>query len=170
MAVADAPLVGEAAERVAGLPPDRAAVVAEVLDAYGRRFGDTDVTVGSWHGDWAPWNMNRVGGRLGVYDWERARRGVPVGLDAIHHAFQVALRANGRRVAQAGARAEADAAAPLAVLGVPPSAWPPLFGAYLIELLLRYEDAIGQGVVGPQDPMRGDLTSLLGSLVGVRTP
>ena len=48
---------------------------------------------GRGHGDWTPWNMRRLDGRLVVWDWERSRDGVPIGLDALHYGLLVALNA-----------------------------------------------------------------------------
>jgi hypothetical protein len=160
----------DAVRRAGELDPGRSAIVGELLEAYARRSADVEVAVGAWHGDWAPWNMTRVGGRLGVYDWERARVGVPIGLDAIHMTFQVALRRSGRDVASADARVGVEAAPWLEALGVPISTWPEVYGAYLIELLLRYEDAVADGVLGTDDVIRAGLTRALGRLVGVPTP
>ena len=75
------------AERASG---DRVAEdLGPALDGIERRFGTMELTYGAWHGDWAPWNLAVEGGRLWVIDWEHARRGVPVGLDAVHFRFQV---------------------------------------------------------------------------------
>jgi hypothetical protein len=43
------------------------------------------ITTGTWHGDWASWNMARSGPQVLVWDWEGFRGGVPVGFDACHH-------------------------------------------------------------------------------------
>ncbi len=43
------------------------------------------LSFGSWHGDWAPWNMAPSGSSVLVWDWEGFRTGVPVGFDACHH-------------------------------------------------------------------------------------
>jgi hypothetical protein len=50
--------------------------------------GDTPLTYGSWHGDWAPWNMASLDDSLLVWDWERFTPGVPMGFDALHHELQ----------------------------------------------------------------------------------
>ncbi len=55
--------------------------------------GDMLLRFGRGHGDWTPWNMRRLDGRLVVWDWERSRDGVPVGLDALHYGLLVALNA-----------------------------------------------------------------------------
>lgn len=48
------------------------------------REGDRPLLEGAAHGDWAPWNMATPQGSAVVWDWERFRRGVPVGWDALH--------------------------------------------------------------------------------------
>lgn len=48
--------------------------------------------LGSWHGDWGPWNMNWRGDTPQVWDWERFETRVPVGVDAVHFAAHEQLR------------------------------------------------------------------------------
>jgi hypothetical protein len=55
-----------------------------LVDRSGRRV----LAYGSWHGDWAPWNMASLADALLVWDWERFATGVPVGFDALHHELQ----------------------------------------------------------------------------------
>jgi hypothetical protein len=50
--------------------------------------GRTELSYGSWHGDWSPWNMASVADAVLVWDWERFTTGVPIGFDALHHALQ----------------------------------------------------------------------------------
>ncbi len=50
--------------------------------------------LGTWHGDWTPWNMGPDGDRVALWDWERMRSQVPVGLDALHLHTQQAIRAS----------------------------------------------------------------------------
>ena len=62
-----------------------------LLDAAGRivdSAGKVELTLGAWHGDWAPWNMASLADTLLVWDWERFTPGVPFGFDALHHALQ----------------------------------------------------------------------------------
>jgi len=53
--------------------------------------GHVDLAFGSWHGDWAPWNMASLADNVLVWDWERFTPGVPIGYDALHHALQVGI-------------------------------------------------------------------------------
>lgn len=63
--------------------------LSAILDFVEHRWGGMPIDVGAWHGDWAPWNMSRHGGRVSLWDWERYSEGVPVGFDALHHRLQV---------------------------------------------------------------------------------
>ena len=51
--------------------------------------GDARLVMGSWHGDWTPWNMASTRGGLLVWDWERFTEGVPLGFDALHYSCRV---------------------------------------------------------------------------------
>lgn len=101
------------------------------------RRGDTVLGFGSWHGDWAPWNMAMLADRVLVWDWERFTTDVPVGFDAVHHALQQRLERG------AGARDAVDetvARAPelLAPFGVPVDAAGVTALLYLVDLAARY--------------------------------
>lgn len=67
--------------------PERAAL-AQALNMLTAQAGGTVLTLGCWHGDWAPWNMANTGRGLLVWDWERFTSGVPLGFDALHHWLQ----------------------------------------------------------------------------------
>ncbi|GAA1507904.1 hypothetical protein GCM10009827_022630 [Dactylosporangium maewongense] len=54
-----------------------------------RAAGGVQLTYGSWHGDWSPWNMASLADTILVWDWERFTPGVPIGYDALHHALQL---------------------------------------------------------------------------------
>ncbi|MER5646242.1 hypothetical protein [Streptosporangium sp. NPDC002524] len=67
--------------------------IAEIARVPGDAARGTEGQGFSWHGDLTPWNISRgPDGRLLVWDWERFGTGVPLGLDAVHHFFQRALR------------------------------------------------------------------------------
>ena len=51
-------------------------------------MGHRPVDFGSWHGDWAPWNMGYRDDIVQLWDWERFSSPVPIGFDAIHFAAQ----------------------------------------------------------------------------------
>jgi hypothetical protein len=141
--------------------------LAERLDAAS---GALSVAVGSWHGDWAPWNMAWRGRRLFIWDWERARSGVPVGLDALHFAFQGALAASDRRPREAGRRTLPSAQPILEALGVDARRAAALLSLYLLELSLRFEEATQQGVLDQADPMRHAVFDVASSFVSGDAP
>ena len=58
------------------------------LNALSTRVGPAALVMGSWHGDWTPWNMASTRGGLLVWDWERFTDGVPLGFDALHYSLQ----------------------------------------------------------------------------------
>jgi hypothetical protein len=66
-------------------------VLPAVLEYVEGRYGHRSLSYGTWHGDWVPWNMRRLGDVVYVWDWERSDRCVPMGLDAVHFEFQVNL-------------------------------------------------------------------------------
>lgn len=68
---------------------EEAEKAAEVLSEALDRWGDVEVEVGGWHGDWTPWNTARHShDRWIVWDWERSEGGVPTLFDLIHYRFQ----------------------------------------------------------------------------------
>src|ERR1700729_789812 len=58
------------------------------LGTLAARSGDARLVLGSWHGDWTPWNMASTRGGLLVWDWERFTEGAPLGFDALHYQLQ----------------------------------------------------------------------------------
>jgi hypothetical protein len=125
----------------------RLSTVAEHADGYlldraarriGATAGEVGVEFGSWHGDWAPWNMRPVAGSVLVWDWERFTTGVPMGFDALHFDLQqrISSQSDG-----AGAVRDTLAAAPglLAPFDVTERAAVRLTALlYLIDLAVRY--------------------------------
>lgn len=122
-------------ERGASADDSTRVVLRWMHDLHGRRL----LWHGSWHGDWSPQNLATVDGVLYVWNWERARDGVPLGLDPIHFAFQSAMR-RGRDVRRAVHVAMRRSALTLRALGVPSGDDPLLMACYLAELLVRFEE------------------------------
>jgi hypothetical protein len=112
------------------------ATVREALDTLAVVADDTALTFGSWHGDWAPWNMANTGSGLLVWDWERFTCGVPLGFDALHYWLQTEAAKGDPRLA--ASRCLDRAPRLLTSLGVP--AWQArLTGIlYLADLATRY--------------------------------
>jgi hypothetical protein len=101
------------------------------------RRGDIVLGYGSWHGDWAPWNMAMLADRVLVWDWERFTPDVPLGFDAVHHALQVRLE-RGARARDAVDEVVARAPQLLAPFGVPVDAAEITALLYLVDLATRY--------------------------------
>ncbi|MEV8636000.1 hypothetical protein AB0395_30520 [Streptosporangium sp. NPDC051023] len=103
----------------------------------------------AWHGDFSPWNIACAqDGRLLVWDWERFGTGVPLGLDAVHHFFQRALR---RADPATAARAcLAQALATLAPFGLSAAEARLTAIRYLITLADRHA-ADGHSPLGPPE-------------------
>lgn len=73
----------------------RAAQVRHALDLIGAT-GGPDLAYGSWHGDFALWNLAVLPDTVLVWDWERFTTGVPRGYDALHYHFEDATATRGR--------------------------------------------------------------------------
>ena len=78
--------LGAAVENLAD--DETGAQVRAAFRALTQRAVSAEVPLGAWHGDWTPWNMASVRGRLLVWDWERLELGVPLGFDALHFELQ----------------------------------------------------------------------------------
>lgn len=78
--------------RGSGVRSDR---LSGALDQAERKYSRSVVTLGAFHGDWTPWNMASVGKRVSLWDLEQFRTDVPVGLDVIHYAVNMATSGRG---------------------------------------------------------------------------
>ena len=138
-------------ERTSGLGSSHAEAFSQVLGRIAERYGASTLAFGSWHGDWAPWNMAWHRGRLFVWDWERSHQHVPVGFDALHYFFQVA-----RTMRREGVRAAADASLAHVstlsrALNVSRGSEELVLTLYLLTLFLRYEEGGGLRAQGATD-------------------
>jgi hypothetical protein len=124
-------------------------------------FGDRELAFGRGHGDWTPWNMSVVGGRLVVWDWERAAAAWPVGIDAAHYCLLVALNARG--LAREAAVADTLERAPrvLAGLDVAGADARLIVALELLEMSVRFAEARAAGVAGLRDRFGVPLAALL---------
>jgi hypothetical protein len=128
-------------ERVAALPTGPARDgLAGALDAL--RPAGTELLIGSWHGDWTPWNTAVVADTVLAWDWERFTGGVPVGFDALHYDLQPRALAQVDAAGAAAADSVRRAPGLLAPLGVPAGSAPTVAVLYLVEILTRY---VGDG-------------------------
>jgi hypothetical protein len=137
----DGPYLAGLRDRVAALPAgDTRGALTGALDAL--RETEAELRIGSWHGDWTPWNTAVVADTVLAWDWERFAGGVPVGFDALHYDLQP--RALGHVTEAGAAAADSVRRAPglLAPLGVPARSAPVVAALYLVEILTRY---VGDG-------------------------
>jgi hypothetical protein len=138
-----------ARSRVDAIAPAVDTDVADALRSYAawieRRHGDVELTFGAWHGDWAPWNMARLDGRLVVWDWEHGRPGVPLGFDPLHFHFQLAFIADEDPLQRALVRTRERAAAPLSDLELTAAQAAATTDLHLLEVFLRYQEAMLAG-------------------------
>jgi hypothetical protein len=130
-------------------------------DRVAAAFGDREMAFGRAHGDWTPWNMAEVDGRLAVWDWERAAGAVPVGIDALHYTLLVALNARGLDPPRAVADTLRRAARILPSLDVPAGDAAALMSLELLEMSVRFAEARGAGVAGLNDRFGAALAELL---------
>jgi hypothetical protein len=124
---------------VAGLhDPTMRAALGGVLEDLAPTASATAVTLGSWHGDWTPWNMAAYGDRVMVWDWERFATGVPLGFDAVHYDVQQAVTRGGVAPRAAVHHALARSPRTLAPFGLAPAQARLVASLYLVELAVRY--------------------------------
>lgn len=137
------------------------AALRPAADAIAAAAGDLMLGFGRNHGDWTPWNMRHLEGRLVVWDWERSRDGVPVGMDALHYGLLVAL--NVRKLPPPRAVADVLARAPawLSDLDQPPEAARLMLCLELLEMSLRFAEARRAGVTVRHDRFGAALHELL---------
>ena len=108
------------------------------LDALGTRAGDVQLLMGSWHGDWTPWNMANTSVGLLVWDWERFTHRVPLGFDALHYKLQRDVVPGRRDPRAAAADCIKDAPQTLAALSIDAEASRITAVLYLADLATRY--------------------------------
>lgn len=114
-----------------------ARTLAQAADALVARAGHIELRYGSWHGDWAPWNMACTTSSLLVWDWERFAPGVPIGFDAVHYDLQRRLD-RGAPPGPAVDSTTARSARLLAPFGVDEEAAKITGLIYLVDLATRY--------------------------------
>ena len=146
-----APYVGELASspwwlglrgRIATGVADAAAraELDKAADQIEHSDGRATLEFGTWHGDFVPWNLARLGRRVLAWDWEDSAPQAPVGFDAVHFHVQVAFVA--RRLPLEDAELAARKAGPvLEALGVAPAAHRLVAALHLLELFARHAEA-----------------------------
>lgn len=139
--LASSPVLARLAERIMALPDGvERSLASGSLSRLREAVPDEQLLVGSWHGDWTPWNVAaRQSGGVLAWDWERFVGCVPAGYDALHYRAQRGARSRGGPgAALANTRADVDAL--LGPFGVAFAARQPVLVLYLIELLVRYTE------------------------------
>jgi hypothetical protein len=127
--------------------------VAAGLDRLAPALGDRIWPFGAWHGDLAPWNATWEGDRLHVWDWERADRPVPLGLDLVHNRFMVAMLRDGADLAGAVAAVRSREAATFVALGYDDDDVALVIAAYLLTIRARYAGDARFGALGAAGPV-----------------
>ena len=112
--------------------------LAAAVDRLAVATEATALPFGSWHGDWAPWNMAADGDQVLVWDLERYETDVPVGMDLIHSDLGTRILVPDRDPTDVVARRRERAAALLAPLGVTAEAAPIVFALYLLDVATRW--------------------------------
>jgi len=148
----------DAKQRLAGVDHP---TLNDDMELIAERHGDRELAFGCAHGDWTPWNMIRAEGRLMVWDWERFRRDAPVGQDAIHYAFMVALRQRGQPADEAARHALGATPPLLSAMGATPGDGPLLLLLHQLEMAIRFAEARQAGVTLRHDLFADQLHALL---------
>lgn len=126
-------------ERLAALAPSPYVdVLKSAVERLSARAATTELEYGSWHGDWAPWNMTASDDRIMVWDWEQFETGVPLGFDAVHHHVQRAVVGSALAPEAAFESARVGSAELLSPFGVPPAGAELIVLLYAIEIATRY--------------------------------
>lgn len=72
----------------------------EIVDIYRELSKDTKDGLEFSHGDFAPWNLKKNGGRYTLFDWEHCDYRIP-GFDLMHFATIVEVLLNGKNMEEA---------------------------------------------------------------------
>lgn len=130
--------------------------------------GEQPLELGAAHGDWSPWNMAAVGGKVVLWDWERFRYGVPIGWDAIHYTAEL-HRLSGAKAGEGLRQMIPDVASITHGCGSSTNDPKLVFATYLLDLGQRYlKDGQATGVQ-PRGPISQWLLDPLTELVRTLT-
>jgi len=113
--------------------------IQKLIDTAAEVFGDRTVSVGSWHGDFSPWNMISTADSTALIDWEFADDAMAIGADLLHNRVMTATHLRGeapwrplRVLLDAG-----DDVPELHAMAVPSHQHRPHLLLYLLELMRR---------------------------------
>ena len=124
------------------------------------RWGDQEVELGAWHGDWGHWNMALDRDVVQVWDWERFDTEVPLGFDGLHYAAQ-RVRPEGADLARQQRRFRQDAQEILAKFDVPSTLVRLTLVLYLLEMGVRYAHALSHSATPVLQHRRAWVASML---------
>lgn len=137
-----------------------------VAEAVEQSHGADLVNLGGWHGDWGRWNMGMGDGVLQLWDWERYDPEVPVGFDGLHFAASQSVRSGIREVRRPEESFLRSVPGALAELGVHPGQHDLTLRLYLLEIAVRYVDALTHGATTALQGRTSWVLSLLERLTG----
>jgi hypothetical protein len=163
-ALASSPHWRSTLTRIAGLPQPRgiaATSLAEVAGELERRYGDLELPIGSWHGDWTPSNMAGSGKGLCVWDWERSGPGMPVGMDAGHFGFHIARKVSHLAPKPAAAATLRWIPPVLEAMGLEGRHATLMLSLALLEMAVRFQEARAEGVEVTDPAYLGALQDVL---------
>lgn len=124
-------------ERLQRSPRSTAAtVLGRAVEAL--THDDVALPLGTWHGDWTPWNCAAADGAVALWDWERFATGVPLGMDVLHHELQISLARPGAISADLPRSLLAGAPDRLRGWGLSDHQARTTAVAYLVEICSRY--------------------------------
>lgn len=134
---------------VAGFGGALGEALAEAVSGIHDRHGESMLSLGFTHGDWAPWNMASLADGLLVWDWERASQLGPLGIDAINFLLQTDIWIRGREPLPAFAQLRTKAGPMLRALGLRSQDPSVLIALLALEIALRQEEGAVAGVRVP---------------------
>lgn len=115
---------------------DHARTIRYILEAAS--LSETVLNFGTWHGDFAPWNMTHDRGALHVWDWEHLDNDVPMGFDALHLFIQTEVVSRGATPAEAFANLFRHLPRVLAPFSLSPAQCRLTYMLYVAEIATRY--------------------------------
>jgi hypothetical protein len=121
----------------AAAPTSSVDALLGVVRSARARAGNERVHVAGCHGDWAPWNVARLGSQTWIWDLEHADNGVPLGFDALNWQFQVMSTVKGLTTDEVVPRLRAASPAILSPYDVSPASARIVLAQFLVWLWLR---------------------------------
>ena len=132
----------DGADRLAPVP--HGSTLPAAVEAIECADGAAEVSLGGWHGDWGAWNMGMGDGVLQLWDWERYDAEVPVGFDGLHYIAQRVIPGHREEHLQERQFLQSVPTS-LATFQVDPAHHDLILRLYLLEMAVRYVDALTHG-------------------------